>query len=423
MAPPLGAQLDDTSGMSGECLREGQTLRCDDTETDTRVDAEACRDLGLRSLAVAAVKQGDDVIGILEVFSPQPSTFTDRHLEVLRQLAELVVAESAAESPELESPPVAKSPPDAHSSAAVPQPRLLPPKVPDETPEAASAASIPAPPTTAAPSAISATQLPGDVNISAYMAAHEKAQSRGPARIPKVVLVGLAAILVASFVGWYFGHRTPSSRVTTAAVQSATPLSNPAAAAATPPGDSVANPSPGSSSSREDGRGSSKAAHDSVTNAASKNRIVDDSASRTKPIRVVSSPAADDSDSEAPPGLPVATGDGKASDPVSALLTTTSALPVRAPPVSQGVEGGELRTKVNAIYPPQARAVGQQGVVVLEALVGADGSVQDLKVMSGPPLLRQSAMDAVRRWKYQPFKLNGKAIAAQTQVQVEFKLQ
>ncbi len=52
MAPPLGARLDDTSGMSGECLREGQALRCDDTETDARVDAEACRSLGLRSVAV-----------------------------------------------------------------------------------------------------------------------------------------------------------------------------------------------------------------------------------------------------------------------------------------------------------------------------------------------------------------------------------
>jgi len=422
MAPPLGARLDDASGMSGECLREGQTLRCDDTETDTRVDAEACRELGLRSLAVAAVKEGDNVIGILEVFSPHPSTFTDRHMEVLRQLAELVVAESAAESSEVESPPVAKSPPDTHPTATVPQPHLLPPKAPDETPAAASAASSPAPPPRAVRTAISATPLPGEVNITAYMAAHEKAQSQSPSRIPKVVLVGLAAIVVASFVGWYLGHRTPSRPVTTATVQSAAPLPNPAAAT-TPSETSMANPSRGSSSTTDDGRGSSKAARGSLTDAASKNRIADDSVDATKPIRVVPSPAAADSDSDAPPGLPVATGDGKPSDPVSALLSTTAALPVRAPPVSQGVEGGELETKVNAIYPPHARAVGQHGVVVLEALVGVDGSVKDVKVLSGPPLLRQSALDAVRRWKYQPFKLNGKAIAAQTQVQVEFKLQ
>src|SRR5882762_1511190 len=197
MAPPLGARLDDASGMSGECLREGQTLRCDDTETDTRVDAEACRELGLRSLAVAAVKEGDNVIGILEVFSPQPSTFTDRHMDVLRQLAELAVAESAAESPEVESPPLPKSPPDTHPTAAVPQPRLLPSKAPDETPAAAPAASTPAPPPKAARTAISANQLPGDFNISAYLAAHEKAQSQsqGTYRIPKVLLVGLAAIV------------------------------------------------------------------------------------------------------------------------------------------------------------------------------------------------------------------------------------
>jgi TonB family protein len=429
MAPPLGARLDDTSGMSGECLREGQPLRCDDTETDTRVDAEACRDLGLRSLAVAAVKEDDNVIGILEVFSPQPLTFTDRHMEVLRQLAELVVAESAAESSEVESPPVAKSPPDTPSTATVPQPRLLPPKAPEEPPTTASAVSAPALPAKAARTAISATPLLGDVNISAYLAAHEKAQSQGPPRIPKLVLVGLATIIVASFVGWYIGHRTPSGPVTTAAVQSAARLPGPdapTAAGTISPDASQANPSAGSTSNsnpREDGRGNSKSARDSLTNAASKNRIASDSVDLTKPVRVVPSPGAVDSDSEAAPGLPVATADGKLSDPVSALLNTPAALPVRAPPVSQGVEGGELETKVNAIYPPQARAAGQHGVVVVEALVGADGSVKDVKVVSGPPMLRESAMDAVRRWKYQPFKLNGKAIAAQTQVQVEFKLQ
>ena len=56
MAPPLGARLDDTSGMSGECLRAGQTLRCDDTETDTRVDRAACRELGIRSVVAVPMR-------------------------------------------------------------------------------------------------------------------------------------------------------------------------------------------------------------------------------------------------------------------------------------------------------------------------------------------------------------------------------
>lgn len=427
MAPPIGARLDDTSGMSGECLREGQALRCDDTETDARVDAEACRDLGLRSLVVAPIKDGDNVIGILEVFSPQPSTFTGRHMDVLLQLTELVVAESAAESSEVESPPVAKSPPEPHLTATMPQPRLLPTKASDETKVVASVTTAPAPAAAkTSRTMVSATQLPADVNISAYMAAHEKAQSQGPPRIPKVVLVGLATIIVASFVGWYIGHRTSSSPVTTAALQPAALLSSPATStptAATPPVGSEAKRSPNTSTTTGENQGRSKTAHESLTDASTKNRVADDSVNVTKPLRVVSAAPAADADTETAPGLPVATADAKARNPVSDLLNTPTALPSRAAPVSQGVEGGELETRVNAIYPPQARAMGQHGIVVLEALVGPDGSVKDVKVVSGPPMLRQAAMDAVRRWKYEPFRLNGKRIAAQTQVQVEFKLQ
>jgi len=414
MAPPLDARLDDSSGISGECLREGQALRCEDTETDDRVDAEACRSLGLRSLAVAAVKQGDQVVGILEVFSQNPSTFTDRHLEVLRQLSELVIAEAEIDQAEVESPP------EVSSAATVPQPRLLPTKAPEESPVAAvTVAPAPALESEKLPRTALTATLPADVNISAYMAAHEKAQSQGPPRIPKIVLVGLATIVLASFVGWYLGHRSPSATVTTAAAT----LANAAPSTTTPPpAVSEIKPSPGVSSTTNDSQDRSRPASDSLTNAASKNRIANNSVS-TNPISVVPNPPAVAAESDTAPGLPVAPADGKANDTVTALLNIPTALPARAAPVSQGVEGGEIESKVAAIYPAQARAVGQHGTVVLEVLVAANGSVKDLKVVSGPPMLRQAAVDAVRRWKYQPFKLNGKAIAAQTQVQVDFKLQ
>ena len=414
MAPPLDARLDDSSGISGECLREGQALRCEDTETDDRVDAEACRSLGLRSLAVAAVKQGDQVVGILEVFSQNPSTFTDRHLEVLRQLSELVIAEAEIDQAEVESPP------EVSSAATVPQPRLLPAKAPEESPvAAATVAPALALESEKLPRTALTSTLPADVNISAYMAAHEKAQSQGPPRIPKIVLVGLATIVLASFVGWYLGHRSPSATVTTAAAT----LANAAPSTTTPPpAVSEIKPSPGVSSTTNDSQDRSKPASDSLTNAATKNRIANNSVT-TKPISVVPDPPAAVAESDTAPGLPVATGDAKSNETVTALLNVPTALPARAAPVSQGVEGGDVESKVAAIYPPQARAVGQHGTVVLEVLVAANGSVKDLKVVSGPPMLRQAAVDAVRRWKYQPFKLNGKAIAAQTQVQVDFKLQ
>ena len=68
-APSHGARLQVDSGFSGECVRKGKLLRCDDTETDSRVDREICRVLGIRSIIAIPIRRVDTVIGLLEVFS------------------------------------------------------------------------------------------------------------------------------------------------------------------------------------------------------------------------------------------------------------------------------------------------------------------------------------------------------------------
>jgi transcriptional regulator with GAF, ATPase, and Fis domain len=94
IGPALGAPLDTRSGISGECLRQRSALRCEDTETDPRVDAQLCRMLGIRSLAVVPVFESDSAIGVLEVFSSQPKAFQDHHLSVLEKLAALIAGVS-----------------------------------------------------------------------------------------------------------------------------------------------------------------------------------------------------------------------------------------------------------------------------------------------------------------------------------------
>ena len=94
-APPLGALVDTTSGISKQCLDSGVSLRCDDIAADGRVDSEISRANGIRALAVVPVysngnnncSNNDDICGILEVFSDAPGVFTDHHLKTLQQLA------------------------------------------------------------------------------------------------------------------------------------------------------------------------------------------------------------------------------------------------------------------------------------------------------------------------------------------------
>lgn len=91
-APALGARLKVGAGFSGECIRTGRLLRCEDSEIDPRADRESCRALGIRSMIAVPVRWGDAVIGLVEVFSPEPNTFSANDDIVLLRLAELVAA-------------------------------------------------------------------------------------------------------------------------------------------------------------------------------------------------------------------------------------------------------------------------------------------------------------------------------------------
>lgn len=90
-APPVGARLQVGSGFSGECVKRGVLLRCDDTELDERVDREACRALGLRSILAAPIRVGEKSFGLIEAFSPQPNAFSAPDEKVLQRLAETVL--------------------------------------------------------------------------------------------------------------------------------------------------------------------------------------------------------------------------------------------------------------------------------------------------------------------------------------------
>ncbi len=107
------------------------------------------------------------------------------------------------------------------------------------------------------------------------------------------------------------------------------------------------------------------------------------------------------------------------------LSNTPVAIPKAAPQrvrVSQGVSQGLLIHKVQPTYPALARQARIQGVVVLQALIGKDGGIQNLHVVSGHPMLTGAALDAVKQWKYKPYYLNGEPVEVETTVNVNFTL-
>jgi protein TonB len=120
----------------------------------------------------------------------------------------------------------------------------------------------------------------------------------------------------------------------------------------------------------------------------------------------------------------------EAADPTSGVLSGigTKPVPVLAEPskprvvrVSAMMEGSLLH-RVEPIYPPIARSAGIQGSVVIAAVIGRDGSVEKLQVLSGHPMLIKPAIDAVSQWRYRPYILNDAPIEVDTHITVNFIL-
>lgn len=91
--------------------------------------------------------------------------------------------------------------------------------------------------------------------------------------------------------------------------------------------------------------------------------------------------------------------------------------------VSSGVMVGYLIYRAVPHYPSIAIAIHLGGTVVLQATISKTGSIENLHVVSGPPLLHQAAIDAVQQWRYRPYLLNNQPVEVETTINVEFTLQ
>jgi protein TonB len=92
-------------------------------------------------------------------------------------------------------------------------------------------------------------------------------------------------------------------------------------------------------------------------------------------------------------------------------------------PIGGDVKPAELISRISPVYPTLARNQHVSGDVRVDALIDANGRVTTMKVISGPTLLHQAAMDALRLWKYQPATLDGKQVPMHLTVTLQFRLQ
>jgi TonB family protein len=416
-SPPLGAQLDADFGISGECLRTGKALRCDDSERDLRLDPEVCRQLGLRSIAVVPIFEWTTVAGILEVFASQPHAFDDRHLEILQQLAELVTTVSRRVTQE--------------NLDMISEGGLEPTNGPRWDTHAAEKNWYASP--TRSERLRKWTALIASSPYSASAIARlrkwtEPVASRKSyaAAIAIFALAGLLTILA-----WKPWNRTERTAVpSTKTLAQAETASASAAPMETRPRLNMAEPT---------------AVGRNITFRPAISSIPSDHASNAEPEKValVQPLSAEDETKSiiVVPSLSRQTGDrarpADTEEPLAPILigipggfvqdakvldSPLSVQPHLPEIVSQGVSGGLLERKVQPIYPVEARSKRLQGPVVLQAVIDEFGNVRNLRTVSGDSILARAAMDAVRQWHYQPYRLNGQAVKTPTQITVNFTL-
>ena len=410
-APPMGARLSAETGISGECLRTGKIQHCVDTEKNRLVDVEVCRTLGLRSIAVIPIQGDRGNNGILEAFSTEPAAFSAHHLAVLEHLGALAERARAAK-------PVGASP--------------ISPRVPLKAPT-----EKPGP--------------PGLMPASDRFVDFVRALAGGrPLLVGAVGLAALALLGLVIWLGWRGGdgneakaHAAAPVSVakgaeTSPTVQDAKLSGADIAGQHVPDNDAVWKPNPGGQLLAPNGKPSAartvKAAQDLDAAQTKKKQEVQrapgvagdapgNTGSSLITVQAESKNPAENKKEEVaalePP--PLAVGQSPATMkgviPAQPLLPTLSQLRV-----SRGVSGGELIHRVPPVYPQQAKSLRVEGKVVLDATVMEDGTVSDLKVVQGSPVLIVSAMDAVKKWRYKPFMLDGKAVKSPMRITVDFKL-
>jgi TonB family protein len=369
--PSTGSFLNTRSGLSGLCVQTREMQRCDDTLADPRVNADACRVLDVRSIVVLPVLEGTRLWGILEIFSSRSRAFSDADVPELQALGR-AVSQAVKEAVEGGSEtPV----PDTWSAPANPDPE------PAET------------------------------------EAHEILRSglRDPATHRRDYHTGtltVAVIALAVLLGWMVGRVGWSMAVDR--TRTHLPVNSEEAQAVQGPLQTVPSAAEKPADSAKPVSPAPVPPPASIAAAKPKTAAVEptDGLVVYEQGKVVfrMSPS---------PNSPPSGGD---SDPVQNAATRegdTAGAPVS---VSPSATDSYLLERVEPQYPEEARQQHIQGPVVLNALVGTDGAVRELKVVSGDPLLVKAAADAVRQWRFRPHRLKERLVEFETRITVNFEL-
>jgi TonB family protein len=402
-APGLGVRLDVRSGLTGACVQTRTVQLCADAESDPRVDPQVWRQAGIRSIVVMPLLEDDEVFGILQILSPSPNAFGELDIITLKALAQQVVENRR----------------QAHETAGKLETRAVGVPIIVEESKSSGASSQ-----AAEPVPVSEISSPGT-----QQAAREVVSKRVPRKSSPVpidfwtaflaVLVIGTAVLMGTLAGWRFGAgrriavgRGAAARRIGAGPKAATTRAAVSATAPTtkaPPGDAADAGSPPQENSAP------------RMPAPQQSLIARTKAPAEPPLGGLVIYEKGKMIYRLPPSPPAAPTSGQQparskQDPV--ILAGQISPDTKQ--VAEEVAAARLIHRVEPQYPADAAQQHLEGPVVLQAEIGRDGTVRNLSLVTGDPVLAASALQAVRQWRYQPYLLNGEPVGMRTTITVNF---
>ena len=476
LAPGLGVPLSSRNGLSGACLQTHQPQLSADTETDPRVDRDASRRMGIRSILIVPVFRVPDddshvandrsnaneknekvveLMGILEVFSARPSAFSNSDQKVLEGFAtqcarirvvatELSWHKPAANFISRDFMPAPLPQFDFVSpSLASPKPPTFAPNrsVPDKVPVDVRAESIANRTVESIPSLAPTPLVVPPISVSPKIIAAGPASTRSRYELWSVVIGGLAIVatvgvsfLIGSRVGW-LRQVTSHGWITQSAPASATPASGPVeqnpVLVSQPenrsPEKTAEKTSGGTSNRPSDGvsgkaRQTAAAAADELV-VYEKGKVV----FRMKPVPAKSDAARSDQAGRRPvnsTSKSTSANDVAGQDTNAVVEASSTARIASSQNIWLSPQEAETRLliRTDPHFPAEAIAAHRSGNVVLEVQVAEDGSVSNIRTLSGDPILANAAIAAVRNWRYQPYREHNRPTQFQTDVTLSFSL-
>jgi TonB family protein len=450
-APDVGATLRVEGTFTGLCIQSGKELRCDDCETDTRVDTAAIRALGIRSMVVTPIREDSRVVGVLAAFAPTPHAFTITHVAVLKTMADQISAllqkerRAREENPHAEEPrpappaitakPViaaAPAPAQAAPPAVVIKPSTSAPRV--AAPAMARVEPIKSTPLEVVPLATPPTKKEekrADVAPKASFGTFDAMASEDKKPGNRFMMIGVVAVLViAAGATFAFlkmqkpGAKVPQQTQEAANVPAPIPPSGTAQ-----PGSPNVNAQPAAVAASAGAKPVADAdTKKSVGKAVSEKNSVPAEKPAEKPTAVAtlngsgaSRIAQDTSAQPVPEIAPSFNVGGSSSAPLSSLARPVASSTPSAASIEQSqLEPLQLIKTAPLVYPAIAKARNITGMVVVEVKVGKDGKVSSPRFVSGPPVFRDAAFDAVTHYQFKAAKLNGQPIEQVTQIRLNF---